>query len=70
MRSLALTIDPEIKAQARTTKVENVPEYDLMGIVREAGSYYVEVVPLNGANSMIRGEKVTSGEVWLEPTMK
>ena len=27
-----------------------------------------KVVPLNGANSMIRGEKVTSGEVWLEPT--
>ena len=60
--------DTEIKAQARTTKVENVLEYDLMGIVREAGSYYVEVVPLNGVNSMIRGEKVTSGEVWLEPT--
>ena len=51
----------------RTTKVENVPEYDLMGIVREAGSYYVEVVPLNGVNSMIRGEKVSSGGVWLTP---
>ena len=40
-------------------------EYDLMGIVREAGSYFVEVVPLNGVNSMIRGEKVKSGVVWL-----
>jgi len=81
LRSLALSIDPEIqigesvwtekdveiKAQARTTKVENVLEYDLMGIVREAGNYRVEIVPLNGVNSMIRGEKVTSGEVWMTP---
>ena len=64
---MALTIDPEIKAQARTTKVENVLEYDLMGIVREAGNYRVVVVPLNGVNSMIRGEKVSSGGVWLTP---
>lgn len=27
----------------------------------------MEVVPLNGANSMIRGEKVTLGEVWMKP---
>ena len=53
--------DAEIKAQARTTKVENVLEYDLMGIVREAGNYRVEVVPLNGVNSMIRGGE---GELW------
>ena len=59
--------DSEIKAQTRTTKVENVLEYYLMGIVREAGNYRVEIVPLNGVNSMIRGEKVTSGEVWMTP---
>ena len=59
--------DAEIKAQARTTKVENVLEYDLMGLVQEAGNYFVEVVPLNGVNSMIRGEKVSSGGVWLAP---
>ena len=49
--------DAEIKAQARTTKVENVLEYDLMGLVQEAGNYFVEVVPLNGVNSMIRGRR-------------
>jgi len=59
--------DAEIKAQEKTTKVENVLEYDLMGLVKEAGDYYVEVVPLNSVNSMIRGEKVTSGRVWLAP---
>ena len=59
--------DAEVKAQEKTTKVENVLEYDLMGLVKEAGDYYVEVVPLNSVNSMIRGEKVTSGRVWLAP---
>lgn len=59
--------DAEVKAQEKTTKVENVLEYDLMGLVQEAGNYFVEVVPLNGVNSMIRGEKVSSGGVWLAP---
>jgi len=35
--------DVEIKAQNRTTKVENMLEYDLMGLISEAGNYYVEV---------------------------
>ena len=59
--------DAKIKAKAKTTKVENVLEYNLMGLVTEAGNYFVEIVPLNGTNSMIRGDKVVSGSVWLVP---
>ena len=59
--------DDEIKAQEKTTKVENVLEYDLMSLVTVPGMYYVEVVPLNGLNSMIRGDKVVSAGVWLVP---
>lgn len=59
--------DAKIKAKAITTKVENVLEYNLMGLVTEPGNYYVEVVPLNGMNSMIRGDKVVSNGVWLVP---
>ena len=59
--------DAEIKAQDKTTKVENVLEYDLMSLVTVPGMYYVEVVPLNGLNSMIRGDKVVSAGVWLVP---
>ena len=62
--------DLQISAQAKTTKVENVLEYDLMSLIREAGNYYVEVTPLNGMNSMIRGEKVVSGSVNLVPGVK
>lgn len=62
--------DLQISAQAKTTKVENVLEYDLMGLISEAGNYYVEVTPLNGMNSMIRGEKVVSGSVNLVPGVK
>ena len=62
--------DAKIKAKAKTTKVENVLDFNLMGIITEAGNYYVEVVPLNGTNSMIRGDKVVSREVWLEPSVR
>ena len=44
-------------------------EYDLKGLVNESGNYRVVVVPLNGTNSMIRGDKVVSGEVWLEQSV-
>ena len=62
--------DEEIKAQEKTMRVENVLEYDLKGLVNESGNYRVVVVPLNGTNSMIRGDKVVSGEVWLEPSVR
>ncbi|WP_029201482.1 hypothetical protein [Oribacterium sp. NK2B42] len=59
--------DAEIKAKAKTKKKENVLEYNLMSLVTVPGMYYVEVVPLNGLNSMIRGDKVVSAGVWLVP---
>lgn len=62
--------DEEIKAQEKTMRVENVLEYDLKGLVNESGNYRVVVVPLNGTNSMIRGDKVVFGEVWLEPSVR
>lgn len=59
--------DAKIKANAKTKKKENVLEYNLMSLVTVPGMYYVEVVPLNELNSMIRGDKVVSAGVWLVP---
>ncbi|SEA97716.1 hypothetical protein SAMN05216349_1851 [Oribacterium sp. KHPX15] len=53
--------DAKIKAKAKTKKKENVQEYNLMSLVTVPGMYYVEVVPLNGLNSMIR---VSDGRLW------
>ncbi len=58
--------DAKIKAQGTTQKEINVLNYDLKSLVNEPANYYVQVTPLNGVNSMIRGEKVVSNGVYLQ----
>ncbi|MCR5176033.1 MAG: hypothetical protein K6C05_04215, partial [Anaerovibrio sp.] len=57
--------DEKLTAQGKKEETVNILNYNVSALVREPGNYYVEVVPLNSVNSMIRGDKVISNGVWL-----